>query len=197
MIFLIVYQAALSFVVWKCRSLPLVLSVGKTGYYMITCRQELCDLYLTWGRNSAPEVPLPTTGPTVCGAAGEGILITVPENQSSPESRMELHPCRHQPPVKLCIFCIVFYLKYIYYHKDKRRSTILWKYCHWGLACFSKLSYRSEGGGLIWIKTFILYIYIFCVCDLYLLRIELRSIPLTHKVEYLEGVFMGAARLFT
>lgn len=37
-----------------------------------------------------------------------------------------------------------------------------------------------------------LYIYIYCVCDLYF---ELRSIPLIHKVEYLEGVFMGAARL--
>lgn len=38
-------------------------------------------------------------------------------------------------------------------------------------------------------------LYIYSVCDLYLLWIELRSIPITHKVEYLEGVFMGAARL--
>lgn len=39
------------------------------------------------------------------------------------------------------------------------------------------------------------FIYIYIQCDLYLLRIELRSIPITYKVEYLEGVFMGAARL--
>lgn len=144
---------------------------GKDRLLYDTCRQELCDLYLTWGRNTAPEVPVPTTGPTVCGAAGEGILITVPENQSSPESRMELHPCRHQPPVKLCIFCIVFYLKYIYYHKDKRRSTILWKYYHWGLACFSKLSYRSDGGWFNMNKNFhSLYIYILCVWSVFWIK---------------------------
>lgn len=44
-------------------------------------------------------------------------------------------------------------------------------------------------------KNFHSLCYIYSVCDLYLLRIELRSIPITHKVEYLEGVFMGAARL--
>lgn len=136
---------------------------------MITCPQELCDLYLTWGSTYCSWGSFAhNRAHCVCGAAGEGILITVPENQSSPESRMELHSCRHQPPVKLCIFCIVFYLKYIYYHKDKRRSTILWKYCHWGLACFSKLSYRSEGGWFNMNKNFhSLYIYILCVWSVF------------------------------
>lgn len=40
-------------------------------------------------------------------------------------------------------------------------------------------------------------LYIYSVCDLYLLRIELRSIPITHKVEYLEGVFYGCCKAFT
>lgn len=114
----------------------------------------------------------------------------VPEDQSPPESRME--PYHYYPPPSQTVYLLHRILFKMYMLPQRIRSSILWKYCYWGLVCFSN-SFRIgwKGGSLIGIKTSILFTFF---CDLYLQRIE-ASIPLTHRVEHLEGSLMGAVRL--